>query len=244
MASLILVLGVFSSISLIISALSTDRKKMVLFGMITGLLCAIQYSMNGSTLALIICCFGLVRSLLVLASLKHPVFNSWPFLAVFLAANTVAFLLSTNWDAFTIVQALPLIGSYLGTVAVFFNRMAVTKALMISCGLVWMVYQFSVGLYTQMIGESFTLCANIFALYMVLKAEKAGVSEEVLHDIDAQVIGAITGSIPVIKVKEALTGSIPVIKVTTDTKPLPVISKVSVTNISFPETGNLQQVPA
>lgn len=243
MDTLVLVLGVISSISLITSALSTDRKKMVLFGMVTGALCAVQYGLTGSTLALIISCVGLVRSLLVLAALKNPKLNSWPVLAVVLAANTAAFLFSTNWSSFTLIQVLPLVGAYLGTIAIFFTRMAITKALMISCGLVWIVYEFSVGLYTQMIGETFTLCANVFALTMVLKAEKAGASKEALQDIDAQVIGAITGSIPVVKVKEALTGSIPVIKVTTDTKPLPVV-KVAPATRSFPETGNLQQVPA
>jgi hypothetical protein len=63
-----------------------------------------------------------------------------------------------------------------------------------------------------------------------------------LKDIDSQVIDALTGSIPVISVREALTGSIPVVKMTTDTKPLPIIPKVTATRINFPETGSLQQV--
>lgn len=96
-----------------------------------------------------------------------------------------------------------------------------------------------------MIGETFNLLANSYALMMVVKAEKAGATEEELKDIDAQVIGALTGSIPVIAVREAFTGAIPVIKVSMDTKPLPIIPKVSAPiKINFPETGSLQQIPA
>jgi hypothetical protein len=224
------------------SGLSTERKRMLIFGIATSLLCAIQYSLSNSTVALVICSIGIVRSISALIGLKHPVFNTWPFLVLFLTAQTVAFALTADWNHFTIAAALPVIGAYLGTVAIFFKRMAITKSLMIASGLVWLAYEFIGGFYTQMFGEGFTLFANTFALIMILKAEKAGVSEEELKDIDSQVISTLTGNIPVVAVREALTGSIPVIKVSTDTKPLPVISKVSVSKINFPETGSLQQV--
>lgn len=217
---------------------------MLIFGIATSFLCAVQYSLNHSTVALVICSIGIVRSISALIGLKHPVFNTWPFLVLFLIAQTVAFVLTADWNNFTVISALPVIGAYLGTVAIFFHRMAITKSFMISSGMVWLTYEFSAGFYTQMLGEGFTLFANTFALVMILRAEKAGASEEELKDIDSQVISTLTGSIPVIAVREALTGAIPVIKVTTDTKPMPVVSKVTVTKISFPETGNLQQVPA
>lgn len=244
MDALILLLGVLSSITLIISGLSTDRKRMLLFGITTSALLIVQYSLNHSTVALVVCAIGIVRSLSVLTSLKYPLFRSWPFLAIFLLAQTVAFIFTANWDHFSLADALPVMGAYLGTVAVFSNRMSVTKSLSISSGLVWLAYELTSGFYTQMIGESFTLFANTFALVMIFRAERAGASEEDLKDIDSQVIDALTGSIPVVAVREALTGSIPVVKVTTDTKPLPVIPKVTATAINFPETGSLQQITA
>lgn len=217
---------------------------MLIFGIVTSALLIIQYNLNHSTVALVVCSIGIIRSLSVLTSLKYPVFRTWPFLAAFLLAQTVAFIFTANWNNFTLADALPVMGAYLGTIAVFSNKMAVTKSLAISSGLVWLAYELTAGFYTQMIGEGFTLFANTFALVMILKAEKAGASEEDLKDIDSQVIDALTGSIPVIAVREALTGSIPVIKMTTDTKPLPIISKVTATTINFPETGSLQQVSA
>jgi hypothetical protein len=242
MTVLILLLGVLSSITLIISGLSTDRKRMLLFGIATSALLIVQYSLNHSTVALVVCAIGVIRSLSVLTSLKYPVFSTWPFLVIFLVAQTIAFIFTADWNNFTLSDALPVMGAYLGTIAVFSNRMSVTKSLSISSGLVWLAYEFTAGFYTQMIGEGFTLFANTFALIMILKAEKAGASEEELKDIDSQVIDALTGSIPVISVREALTGSIPVVKMTTDTKPLPIIPKVTATRINFPETGSLQQV--
>ena len=212
--------------------------------MVTSLLCAIQYSLNSSTVALVICCIGIVRSVSALIGLKHPVFQTWPFLVLFLVAQGTAFVLTANWDNFVFTEALPVIGAFLGTIGVFAHRMAVTKSLMISSGMVWLTYQLSAGFYTQMFGEGFTLFANTFALVMILKAEKAGATEEDLKDIDAQVIEALTGSMPVIAMKEALTGSMPIVRVTTDTKPLPVISKVTVAKIDFPETGNFKTVTA
>lgn len=225
MDALILILGLFSSATLIISAISTERKRMLTFGIATSLLCLAQFALNQSLLPLVIGCIGLVRTSFALASLKYPALNTWPFLVVFLAAHTTAFILTTNWDAFVLVEALPVLGAYLGTIAVFFSRMAYTKAFMIASGMVWLTYQFSAGFYTQMIGESFTLVANTFALIMVLRAEDAGIPETDFDKVDAQVIDAITGSIPVIK--EALTGSLPVIKVGTDTLQLPIVAASS-----------------
>lgn len=196
---------------------------MLLFGMTTSVLCIGQYALSDSILPLVIGSIGLIRSSVALLSLKHPILNTWPFLVVFLLAHTAAFVITTDWAAFMFVQALPVIGAYLGTFAVFFKRMALTKAFFIASGLSWLVYEFHSGFYTQMVGETFTLFANATALFMVLKAEKAGMPEDRFNEIDAKVVGAITGSMPVVKVREALTGSIPVIQVSTNTMPLPVV---------------------
>ena len=224
METIILILGVFSSVTLIISALSTGRKRMLIFGLATSVLCLIQFALNQSTLALIIGLIGLVRTGFALLSLKYPIMNTWPFLVMFLGAHTTAFIFTTNWDMFIVMEALPVLGAYLGTLAVFFKRMAVTKSLMIACGAVWLCFQFYSGFYTQMVGEIFTLGANIFALTMILRAEKSGMKDEEFEALDEQVLDALTGSIPVVKIKEALTGSIPVINIPTNTMPIPIIS--------------------
>lgn len=84
-----------------------------------------------------------------------------------------------------------------------------------------------------MIGETFTLIANGFALSMILKAEDEGVKEEDFAQIDSHVIDTLTGSIPAIK--DALTGSIPVIQINTNTLQMPIIS-------TTPESGTIPRV--
>lgn len=173
MEVIILVLGLLSSIAYILCGLATDRLKMLLLGVATNAFCIVMYTLSNSTLALIVCCIGIARTVFILASIKYPIFGAWPFLAAVLASYAAAFVFGTDWNHFVITAMLPVVGAYLGTIAIFFKRMTITKVLMISSGLVWLIYEFTAGFYTQMIGEVFTILASTFALVMVIRAEQA-----------------------------------------------------------------------
>lgn len=199
MSVLIIALGVVSSATLVLSGLSTQRHRMLIFAGITSAIVAVQYSLTGALAALAICVIGLLRNFTALAALKHSFLNSGWVLASFLILQTAAFSLTTNWGGnVQIVDFLPLIGAYVGTIALFFKRMMVTKVFMIACGGLWMAYEFHTGLYGQMIGETFTLVANIVAFIVLFRASEAGIPETQVDNVDTKILDVITSSIPVI----------------------------------------------
>ena len=192
---------------------------MLIFAVATSALCVVQYSLTGSILALIICFIGIFRNLTALAAIKWPIFHSWMFLVFFLLMNTGAFFVTAKWDAFNAIDTLPLIGSYLGTVAIFFSKMTITKSFMIACGATWLFYEYHAGIYGQMVGETFTLVANVVALATLMSASRRGVAEQDVDNVDTQIIEVITSSIPVITEK-VRTATIPVMTVATASIPV------------------------
>jgi len=215
MNSLVILIGILSSLLLVISGLSTQRRRMLLFATGTSVLVAAQYMMTNSTLALIICFIGIVRNIVAIAAERYPILDKWFFLVGFLVAHTAAFLFTAKWDDFHIINMLPLFGAYVGTVAVFFKRMSITKALMIVCGGIWLSYELHTGLYGQMVGESFTLVANSIALVTLLVAARNGIPETAVDNVDTHLIETITSSIPVVQEK-IRTKAIPVIRQVTE----------------------------
>lgn len=216
---LIISLGILSSVALVMSGLSTQRKRMLIFSIITSVLTGVQYSLTGSTFALLVCAIGVIRGFTALAALKKPVFGRWYFLVFFLLTVTTLFIITADWDTLTFMDMLPLLGSYIGTAALFFKRMTHTKILLIICGGVWLTYEFHAGIYGQMIGESFTIIANIIALTSLMLAARRGVPENEVENIDTHIIDVITTSIPVIQDKIRTT-SIPIIQTITESMPI------------------------
>jgi hypothetical protein len=215
MNPLIIFIGILSSLLLVISGLSTQRKRMLMFATGTSALVAVQYLMAHSTLALVICFIGIIRNIVAIMAERYPILDKWFFLAGFLAAHTVAFLLTAKWDDFHIINMFPLFGAYVGTVAVFFKRMAITKAMMIACGAIWLSYEFHSGIYGQMVGESFTLVANSIAFITLLVAARKGIPESAVDNVDTHLIETITSSLPVVQEK-IRTRAIPVIRQVTE----------------------------
>lgn len=219
MTYLVISIGILSSAALVMSGLSTQRKRMLIFSIITSLLTGIQYSLTESTFALIVCGIGVIRGFTALTALKYPTFGKWYFLALFLASVTAVFILTTNWNTLTFIDTLPLIGSYIGTAALFFKKMIHTKMLLIICGGIWLTYEFHVGIYGQMVGEGFTIIANSIALTSLLIAARRGVPENEVDNVDTHIIDVITTNIPIITDK-VRTSSIPVIRTITQSMPI------------------------
>lgn len=117
---------------------------------------------------------------------------------VFLAIYSTSFALSADFGTMAAYEWLPLVGSFLGTIAIFITKMSVTKTLAITSAMAWSGYYAFSGLNTQLIGEFFTVAANIVALTMLMIAARKGIPEYAIRDIDDRLAEALTGSIHVV----------------------------------------------
>jgi hypothetical protein len=193
-STFVVLLGVLSSITLIISALSVHRKRLLTFGIATGSIVAVQYGLMDNWVGLMTLSIGLVWTLMMLFSIKNPWLNHWLFIPLFMGFHLLSFSLLSDWNSMTWVNFIPLIGGWGGVIAIFFKNMIYTKSLLIAFGAMWLVYEFHSGIYGQMIGESLNLVANSVALTMLVVAARRGIPEALIDDV----IDTITSSIPVI----------------------------------------------
>jgi len=217
----LLALGIVSSLSMVMSAIAIKRGRLLTFSLIANLLCVAQYAFIGSYVGMLMCSVGVIRSLIFLLGEKHAVFNHWLFLFGFISTSVFGFFALNNWSDVSWHSFLPLVGSILSSIAVFFTDVRYTKVTLIATGSVWLTYEFYSGLYTQMIGEGFTVLGNIVALSVLAAGYRKGVPVDQIRSVEEQFGDAVTGAIPVI------TGKIPVItgkisQVTTKTRPIPV----------------------
>jgi hypothetical protein len=214
----VLILGIVSSISMVISAIAIRRPRLLLFAFITSVLCTVQYGMTAAMIGMAICAIGAMRNMWLLIGTKHNKLNHWGFLVAFLALALGAYGLLNDWSNFSMLQALPVLGAVTGTVAVFLQNVRWTKiGLIVTSGL-WIVYEYHSALYGQMLGEAFTIVGNAIALAVLVAGSRKGIADENIETVEEQFTKAITTSIPVI------TGKIAQIREDTKTKPLPVIN--------------------
>lgn len=211
--TLVLLLGIISSTTLIISALSIHRRRLLLFAIATTVIVGTQYGLVGSEIGLAACVLGLARNLLVVGSLKYPWLNHWSFIPIFVLLHLASFMVFTDWNDLSWISFIPLVGGWLGVIAVYFTSVLYTKAIFICVGAMWMIYEFDMALYGQMIGEGLTLVANTFAFFALLNAARRGVPQEQIEDLDTHLIETITTSIPIIRanVESTLTNTIRII---------------------------------
>ena len=221
--TIVLILGVLASTTLIISALSVHRMRLLTFSIFTTSLVAVQLVFNGSAIStILICMIGLVRTtMLILAEKKFTWMNHWMVLAMFIALYSSAFIFTTDFQKVNWYQWLPFIGSIIGTVSLFFLDMAATKTLAMFAGSSWTTFYIFSGMTTQLIGEFFTIGANAIALIMILSARRAGIPESAIRDVDDRLADALTGGISVVTGSIKIhTKSNPIIN--TNTRPIPV----------------------
>lgn len=210
----LLALGIFSSIAMVVSAIAIKRGRLLTFSLIANLLCVAQYTLVGSHVGMIMCAVGVTRSVIFLLSEKYHVFNHWLFLFGLMSASTAGFLLFNNWNDLAWHSFLPLAGSMLSSLAVFFVDVRKTKMTLLATGVVWLFYEFSLGLYSQMVGESLTLVGNFVALSVLLAGYRKGVPVDDIKTVEEQAREVITTSIPVI------TGKIA--QISSQTRPIPI----------------------
>lgn len=192
---LVLFLGILSSGTLIVSALSVHRLRLLMFSAITGVLVAAQYGLVGAWTGLLTCAVGLTWTALVAASYRYPKVAHPALLPLFALGHVLVFANFTDFGNFTLVALVPLIGGLLGLVAVMFKEIIYTKAIFIVCGAGWLGYEFTNAVYGQMVGESLNLIGNTVALCALIAAKAKGIHRTDMENLDTQLIEALTGAI-------------------------------------------------
>lgn len=193
--TIVLILGILSSLTLIISALSVHRHRLLVFSVATGVIVAAQYGLVGAYAGLIITLIGTFRTLLAVLGERFPWLEHWLMIPVFITLHTTAFFLVSDLSQATWISFIPLIGGWGSTVVMTLKNVIHMKFMFIGLGGMWLIYEMSNAMYTQMVGESLNLVANIAALTILLIAYYKGVPESELEDVDTQIINVITTGI-------------------------------------------------
>lgn len=200
---LVIILGVVSSATLILSALSVHRRRLLMFGIATSVNVAVQYTLVGSWTALGTLLVGLSWSIFTIISLKYETLQNKIFIPLFCSLHLLVFTYIFDWNTeHNITDYIPVVAGMLGVIAISFSKVLYTKAILLFVGTIWVVYQGTVGLYGQMVGETLTFAANLVAFITLVRAAQAGINQEEVNDIDTQIIDVITHNI------EVVTGSI------------------------------------
>jgi hypothetical protein len=221
---IVLLIGIAASTTLVFSALSTHKQRLLSFSIATGILVALQYGIVGSHVALAVSLIGITRTVTVLLSHKWNWLNHWISIPIFLTLHTTVFAILNDWNHITLIGFIPLIGAWVGTIAIFFSNLIYTKSLYLFSSSLWFIYEFNFGMYGQMVGEALTFAANTAALTMLVIAARKNIPSEEIPDVDTQIINIITTSIPVIhqEIRNALTTSITIVP-DTNTKEISIM---------------------
>lgn len=154
-----------------------------------------QYMVLDQLTGVILCLVALARTIVFLAGVKVKALNHWSVLAFFILSSIAFSLYFMDWESFTWLQAMPIVGSTVGALAMFMKDVKYLKIFGIIAGSMWLVYEFGTKSYGQLPGELFSIMAQCWSLYVILFARKAGV-EPVAPT--TQIIDTITSSMPVI----------------------------------------------
>jgi hypothetical protein len=194
----VILLGICSSITLLLSALSVHRLRLLSFGVLTGTLVSIQYALTGSWSGLFSVAIGLVWTILTVLAFKFPSLNHPLFIPVFILLQMIAFVLTFS-GSFAPVAFLPLICGMAGVIGIYLKKVIQIKAVLIACGIGWLVYEGHSGVYGQMVGESLNLVANTVAFFALLAAARKGITNANMENLDEQFISTITQVIHIIR---------------------------------------------
>jgi hypothetical protein len=224
---IVLILGILSSITLVTSALSVHRHRLLVFSVATGVIVALQYGIVGAYAGLIITLIGTFRTLLAVLGEKFHWLEHWLMIPVFLALHTTAFFLVSDLSNSTLITFIPLIGGWGSTIVMTLKNVIHMKVMFIVLGGMWLAYELSNMMYSQMVGESLNLIANIAALTTLLIARCKGIPESELEDVDTQIINVITTGIHLPQHKNV---------VNVKTKPIPTLNNTKIVSGAHPNS--------
>jgi hypothetical protein len=193
--TLLLIIGLASTACQILFALSVHRLRLILFSLGASLLFLVQYLMLEQWLGFWSGVVGTGYTLLLALAYRWPVLQARVFIILAAAGYVAMFLCFTMWDDFRVYQAIPLVAGIASLIALRSKNLVITKSVLLAAGVLWLTYEFSNTMYTQMIGESFEWVGNLIALSALMRAKRLGISERDMLDIDTQAISVLTGAI-------------------------------------------------
>lgn len=140
--------------------------------LLTNVLTGAQFLLLNQTATTYLIGVSLVYSILLVLEKKIPFVRTHPFTAGVLLVQTVGYFVI---NGFTLNWALlALVGTVIGTLAMWFQDPIKLKTTMLFMGFIWLAYQTSAGAYGQLPGELVFIAGIIVSLTMLLKAQKKG----------------------------------------------------------------------
>lgn len=147
--------------------------------LITNVLTGTQFILLNEIATTYLIGISLVYSILLMCEEKIPFVRTHVFTAGLLLVQTVGYFLI---NGFTISWGLlALIGTIIGTLAMWFQNPLKLKLTMLFMGFIWISYQTAAGAYGQLPGEFIFLSGIVTSLVLLSKAKKAGIP---LNDVE------------------------------------------------------------
>ena len=192
----LIALGILSSLTLLISALSVHRLRLLIFATATGCLVAAQYALTGAWPGRAAVTVGLTWTVMAALAYRYPLLGHGGWIPVVLGAHAITFLLVTDWaGSITAITFVPLLGGLLGTLAIYTRELIYTKGMLVVAGGGWLAYEQVHAVYGQMVGEGLNLVANVVAMCALIVARQRGIPRAAMQNLDTQLIETITGAI-------------------------------------------------
>lgn len=182
-AILALAFGALASICIVITAFSLNRKVILWSMLFTSALTGTQFLLLDQIAATFLISVSLVYSTLLVLENKIPIVRKKSFTAGILIFQIIGYFtingLALSWSL------LALVGTIIGSIAMWFQNPIKLKVTMLLMGLIWLSYQLSAGAYGQFPGELIFLTGIIFSLTMLLKARKRNIPLENVEELPA-----------------------------------------------------------
>lgn len=188
---IILLLGICSSVAAIGEAFSLHKQKLFMFVLAAWGIGIIQYSLVEQPFLVAISIVGVIRTFMVLASVKYSWLNHIAFIPFFLIVHTILFIVFSDWSSITWFEFIPLFAVYGGTISGFFNNLIYIKLISISNGTLWLYYQYMLGLYGQLPGEAINLGINFWALIVLIQAYRNHIPLSEVKEVNVRIREAI-----------------------------------------------------
>jgi hypothetical protein len=184
---LAILFGLCASAILIIGSLSISRTRILLCSLGINVFTGLQYWVMGNTSTLVLVGLSILLVLTALSSLKWPALGTTKVMAAFLVAYPVLFFTVGEGKIETLTDIFPLLGVTCATIANFLKNGLHIKIAFMGAGLLWLVYEVSVGAYGQMVGEILTLAGNTISITFIMLAARKGIDPSEVPELNVRI---------------------------------------------------------
>lgn len=164
------VIGLFAILSYTISPQQKNKKRVLIFNLISSILYSLQYLLLNAFSAVITNTVGAVKNYIFYLYEKNkkdvPKNLFWIFMLIILALGMFTYN--------NIYSLIPILTSVLSLYAVWQNNLKVFRVIVIISSISWIIYNLIVGAYIGIIGNIFQLVSAIIAIvrFDILKGRK------------------------------------------------------------------------